>query len=257
MGFDVLKKLRFGVVALNKLSDFNENSSLESFNTEFLRRHENQSMPFYKVLDPDSGIGYKGVSVAKTPLIENLAIGNSGINQQRNTWDNKKDFLLQKALFAYQNNLSIVHIEEDELSAFEENPKLYPDSFSVFFNVIGDEGNEMVMIKSVSGPSANNLIGRFGYLDDGILELSNEICGAERQMKPNEILAVIVHLPEARTGNILHRKFQREFELPYLAKSSLSSKNEIPIKKIKEFILAEKNIQNSMEYSSIDYLHMI
>ena len=229
LGFDVLKKLRSGVVALNKLSDFNENSSLESFKTEFLRRYENQSMPLYKVLDPDSGIGYKGVSGAKTPLIENLAIGNSGVNPQKITWDNKKDFLLQKALFAYQNNLSIVPIEEDELSAFDENPKLYPDSFSVFFNVIGDEGNEKVMIKSVSGPSANILIGRFGYLDDGILNISNEICRAESQMSPNKILAEIVHLPEARTGNILHRKFQRDFEIPYLAKSSLTSKNQIPI----------------------------
>ncbi len=229
LGYDVLKKVRLGVTVLNKLSAPNINSSIESFKTDFLKRYENQAIPLCKVLDPDSGIGYKGVSGAKTPLLENLPIGKNVSNQRNITWDNKKDFLIQKALYAYQNNLSIVNIEDDELLAFEENTKLYPDSFSVFFNVVEDEDKEMVMLKSVSGPSANNLIGRFGYLNDDILEISNKICKAESEMNPNKILAEIVHLPEARTGNILHRKFQREFEIPYLAKSSLPSKNQISI----------------------------
>jgi len=69
------------------------------------------------------------------------------------------------------------------------------------------------------GSTATYLLSRFSHIDADIYNYIEEILTKEEE--ENVIFAEIVHLPEARTGNVLSRANLRNYEIPYLAKSAL------------------------------------
>ena len=229
LSFKTLKAMRPALSVLNKLCSNQENANLKDFKKKFQERYEEYEQPLVNVLDPDIGIGYGKQSGAKAPLVDELAIAPKYANEKQISLDAKKSFLLKKLIHATANNLKTVDLTDEEINKFEEDETLYPDSFSAFVNIFHEEGKEKINIKSVSGPSANGLIGRFAHLDQRILDLCNEMSDVENKLNPNAIVAEIVHLPQARTGNILYRNFQREYEIPYLGGSSVSLENQILI----------------------------
>lgn len=230
LSYSVIKKLRNAIVVVNKLSTKRTNATLDDFKKKFQERYEEYEQPLINVLDPDLGIGYGSGSGAKTPLVDKLAIrGRHASNTRNITWNKKAEFIFKKALHALQNGVTEINLTDEDINQFKENESLYPDSFSTFFNVFHENGEEKVHLKSVWGPSANGLIGRFAHLDDSIETMCNDIHNHEKQLYPNKILAEIIHLPQARTGNILYRKFQRDYEIPYLGNSSLDEENQLNV----------------------------
>lgn len=229
LSFKTLKTLRPAITVLNKLQSRQENAALKDFKQKFYERYEEYEQPLVTVLDPDVGIGYGKQSGAKAPLVDELGIKGRFSSEKQIGMDAKKLFLFQKLLHATANGLQAIELQEEEINKFEEQEALYPDSFSAFVNVFHENGVEKINLKSISGPSANSLIGRFGHLDSKILDLCNEIATIENQLHPDAIIAEIVHLPQARTGNILYRNFQRNYEIPYLGTSSLPEENQILI----------------------------
>lgn len=229
LSFKTLKALRPAISALNKLNSNSENPNLKDFKKKFQERYEEYEQPLVNVLDPDIGIGYGKQSGAKAPLVDELAIAPKYATEKQISLDAKKSFLLKKLIHATANNLKTVDLTDEEINKFEEDETLYPESFSAFVNIFHEEGKEKINIKSVSGPSANGLIGRFAHLDQRILDLCNEISDVESKLNADAVVAEIVHLPQARTGNILYRNFQREYEIPYLGGSSVPSENQILI----------------------------
>jgi lantibiotic biosynthesis protein len=229
IGFKTLKALRPAITALNKLQSNHENPTLKEFKKQFLERYEEYEQPLVKVLDPDIGIGYGNKSGAKAPLVDDLALNPNLNNESQITLDNKKRLLFKKLLKSTKERTLAVELTDEEINQFEENEFLYPDSFSVFFNAFHEDGVEKIHLKSISGSSANGLIGRFSHLDAKILDLCNQISTIEKQLHPDKILAEIVHLPQARTGNILYRNFQRDYEIPYLGNASVDLEHQINI----------------------------
>ncbi|MDI9312127.1 MAG: lantibiotic dehydratase [Limnohabitans sp.] len=229
VSFKTLKSLRGAITALNKLQSNSENTTLKEFKKRFLERYEEYEQPLATVLDPDIGLGYAKQTGAKTPLVDNLAVILHKYEEKQLHFDHKKTFLLKKLLVALQTNATAIEITDEELNDFQENELLYPDTFSVFTNIFTEDGKEKINLKSVSGTSANGLIGRFTHLDANILALANEIANLESQLNPDKIIAEIVHLPQARTGNILYRNFQRDYEIPYLGNASVQQEHQIPI----------------------------
>lgn len=229
LSFKTLKTLRPAITVLNKLQSNSDNATLKDFKQKFYERYEEYEQPLVTVLDPDIGIGYGKQSGAKAPLVDELAVTGRHTSERQISMDAKKLFLFKKLLHANANGLQSIELLEEEINKFEENEALYPDTFSAFLNIFHENGIEKINVKSISGPSANGLIGRFGHLDSKILELCDEISEVENQLHPDAIIAEIVHLPQARTGNILYRNFQRNYEIPYLGTSSLPEENQILI----------------------------
>lgn len=229
LSFKIIKKIRGAISVLNRLSFKYENTNLKEFINKFQERYEEYEQPLVSVLDPDIGIGYGMISSARAPLIEDLVFTPQHQALKQINLDRKKSFLLKKIIHATTKNLKIVDFTDEEINKFDEDESLYTDSFSVFINVFNEEGKDKINIKSVSGSSANGLIGRFSHLDDRILNLCNEIAEVESKLNPDVIVAEIVHLPQTRTGNILYRNFKREYEIPYLGASSAPRVNQILI----------------------------
>lgn len=229
ISYKTLKNLRPALSVLNKLQSIPENSSLKEFKKKFLERYEEFEQPLVNVLDPDVGIGYGKTAGAKSILVDDLFVNSTHSGVSQISMDAKKSYLFKKLLHATKNNLQAVELLDEEINKFEENESLYPDTFSAFVNVFHENGVEKINLKTVGGPSANGLIGRFSHLDTQILDLCNEISTIENQLNPDKIIAEIVHLPQARTGNILYRNFQREYEIPYLGNSSLDKEHQIMI----------------------------
>lgn len=229
LSYSTIKKLRSAIVVLNKLQRSRKNPVLDDFKQKFQERYEEYEQPLINVLDPDLGIGYGRGSGAKTPLVDKLAIRGKHSTERQLNWDAKTGFLFKKALNALKENTLEVELSDDEINKFEENENLYPDSFSTFFNVFHENDEEKVHLKSVWGPSANGLIGRFAHLDESIEEICDDIHEKEKALYPDKILAEIIHLPQARTGNILYRKFQRDYEIPYLGNSSLDKEHQLDV----------------------------
>ncbi len=229
LGFKTLKTVRPAITVLNKLQSRYENEALKEFKKQFQERYEEYEQPLVKVLDPDIGIGYGKRSGAKAPLVDELAISPNYANEKQVTLDAQKTLLLKKLIQATKNHHTSIELTDEEINKFEENESLYPDTFSVFLNAFSEEGKEKVYLKSVSGTSANGLIGRFSHLDQKILDLCDEVTTIENQLHSGKIVAEIVHLPQARTGNILYRNFQREYEIPYLGNASVDQEHQISI----------------------------
>ena len=229
LSYSTIKKLRSAIVVLNKLQRPRKNPVLDNFKQKFQERYEEYEQPLINVLDPDLGIGYGRGSGAKTPLVDKLAIRGNYNSERQLTWDAKTGFLFKKALRSLQNGDTEVVLSDDDINQFEENENLYPDSFSTFFNVFHENNEEKVHLKSIWGPSANGLIGRFAHLDESIEAMCDDIHTNEKNLYPDKILAEIIHLPQARTGNILYRKFQRDYEIPYLGNSSLDKEHQLDV----------------------------
>ncbi len=232
LSYSSLKKIRNAIVVLNKLQGERENTLLEDFKRKFQQRYEEYEQPLINVLDPDLGIGYGNNSGAKTPLVDKLAILPKYSKDRKVSWNEKTSFLFKKALSATKKGDTVINLSDEDINTFEEKESLYPDSFSTFFNIFHEDGVEKINLKSIWGPSANGLVGRFSHLNDAILESCNEIHEHDKALHPNKILAEIIHLPQARTGNILYRKFRRDYEIPYLGNSSLDKDNQIDVSDI-------------------------
>ncbi|WP_456312702.1 lantibiotic dehydratase [Pseudomonas shirazensis] len=229
ISFKTLKNLRPALSVLNKLHSSSENGNLKEFKRKFLERFEEYEQPLVSVLDPDIGIGYAKATGAKATLVDDLLINNGQSDVNQIAMDAKKSFLFKKLLHATKNNLQSIELLDEEINKFEENEAAYPDTFSAFVNVFHENGIEKINLKTASGPSANGLIGRFSHLDTKILDLCNEVTTIENQLNQDKIIAEIVHLPQARTGNILYRNFQREYEIPYLGNASVDREHQILI----------------------------
>lgn len=93
-------------------------------------------------------------------------------------------------------------------------------------------------MQSCGGVSAGNLLGRFCHLDPAIHALVRSITKKEQELKPDVICAEIVHLPEARIGNILSRPVLREYEIPYLAQAGVDVAHQL---KVSDLIVSVRN----------------
>ena len=205
------------------------NQKLKDFKTNFFERYETRELPILMALDTEVGIGYGDLGKSKnTPIAEGLNLPEVENNLLSFSQNNFQQFLFNLWLKAHKVNAYQVELKEEDLRKFAVNTSQTAPSNSIMFRLTGDE-NYPIYLEGISGSSGANLLGRFAHADATILEIIQSITKQEQANNPEVIFAEIVHLPENRLGNILLHPPFREFEIPYLAKSSLPVEQQISL----------------------------
>ncbi|ASZ09992.1 lantibiotic dehydratase [Chitinophaga pendula] len=208
---------------------------LASFKEQFAERYESRPVPLPQVIDPDTGIPDANGPYHldyDDPFLNQLNNYNTSIPPMTAPREEHpvKDLLAAKLLQAYKDDTYTVQVTADELGKLKGTESKVPmtDTFPVIFQLIDDE-DASLYIEVVGGITGTSLLGRFARTGDETHQLLREIAEYEQQQHPNQVLADVVYLPEDRVGNILLHPVTRQFEIPYLAQSSLPLAQQLPI----------------------------
>ncbi|GGX07879.1 lantibiotic dehydratase family protein [Aquimarina muelleri] len=222
-------KLKRVLTLLNKISSPNKETDLKRFIDAFVKRYETQEVPLAVALDTEIGIGYLQHQDASdsTSFLEDLYIPSKSNLKQEISWSPVSEILSNK-LQEIQNPY-ILELEDKDFEDLEFNWSDLPDTMSTIVQITKINGEEKMVLSSMGGSSAANLMGRFSTGNKQVLKHIHNIVAVEQQIYPNHILAEVIHLPESRTGNVLRRATIREYEIPYLGKSNVPVKKQISI----------------------------
>ncbi len=234
------KNLLQAVEMLAKLYSNTTNELLTSFAGRFRDRYEDQAVPLLHVLDAETGIGFTERSGRNlSPLLENIAMPAA---QDRDRYDikwNKTEQWLFDLLINNRGRQEIV-LDEKSLEGFSDELPRFPPSMSVLFSMAAED---RIIFRGCSGSSAANLLGRFAHADKKINELVQRITATEQAMNTGVHFAEIVHLPEDRVGNILLHPAFREYEIPFLAQSSLPDQQQVALQDLLISVGQDKQIR--------------
>lgn len=226
------KELKQAISFLNKLTLFNRDTHLSAFKKAFSERFESEEVSLTMVLDTEIGIGYRQNYTAKGihPYLEDLPIPQS--KQKQNFTIHLtpvQKILNEKLQEALLDNQYIIELSDEDFKRFQENWHDLPDTISFMAEIISENNKEKLYIGNGGGSSAANLLGRFCSEKSEVQDLTKTITKKEQELNSGCILAEIIHLPEARIGNVIRRPILRQYEIPYLAQSVLPEENQIPV----------------------------
>lgn len=211
---------------LNKITPNYSNKNLEEFKNRFHARYADSEIPLLQALDPETGIGYPYQDVnGINPLVDDLVLNNKGTENQI-TWTKVQSTLSSILQKCFKENAGKIILTDEDFSEVDFSSNNLSTSFSVMFKVLNSSENK-ISFKNTWGSSAVNILGRFANGDKNILDIINDIVKHEEKQYSDKIIAEIVHLPESRTGNILSRPIFRDYEIAYLAKSSVDNEFKI------------------------------
>jgi thiopeptide-type bacteriocin biosynthesis protein len=232
----VIKDIQFHLEKLLCLAHLTSNPDLQNFRQAFNERYGEQEVSLLIALDAESGVGYAGYSgdqADHTPLINDI-IANKANPSNTISWSKMHDFQLKRLHQCLLDNsveIELTDTDLDELKYFD-TPVL-PNSLYLIGSILGksaeavDAGDFQFELKICGGPSAGTLLGRFCHGDERLLTKVKECLQEEEKFNRDFIYAEIVHLPEARTGNILLRPQLRDYEIVYLGNGSVGRNNQI------------------------------
>ena len=227
---DVVIQLKQAMNLLNKLTFPKKDSALKKFKEAFSARYEDREVFLVQALDVEMGIGYlqNHNSTEGDPLLDDLILPEKPNKQQTNKPWNTVTELLHNKLSSIKRGQTLELLDPD-FKDLKTNWKDLPDTFSTMIELYKTKEKQQIFVDSFRGSSAGNLLGRFSHGDKELYKLSEEIIAKEKELEPNAIHAEIIHLPESRTGNILHRVVSRDYEIPYLGASKATFDKQLPI----------------------------
>lgn len=240
---DWKKQLKRGICFLNKITLAQKEAQLSRFKKEFYERFENQEVSLLYVLDNEIGIGYHQNDSAKGihPYLEDLVI--KGLRKKQNlqlSLDSVHRILNEKVQEALLEQQYTIELSEEDFEDINNNDwNDLPGTTSFMAEIISDDGKEKIILNGSAGKSGANLLGRFCSEKSKVRDLAQIIANKEEAFYKDYILAEIIHLPEARIGNIARRPTLRKYEIPFLAQSVLSSDCQISVEDL--FISVKNN----------------
>jgi hypothetical protein len=238
-----LQSVKKGLKFLNKITPYIQINNLNQFKNAFLERYDGKEMPLEKVLDVESGIGYKQDIKSReiNPLIDDIIFHNKNTRDYKEIKLYNFDSIFQKKLLqSYMSKDYSIKFYDSDVENLIENWEDLPDTFSAFCELVCINGEEKILLGAAGASSAANVSARFCHGDHDIDKFVKNIIEIEEDLSSNKILAEILHLPESRVGNVIMRPVLRRFEIPYLSRSVLPVSNQIPISDILISIKSDK-----------------
>lgn len=276
----VLEEIKQAIYFLAAIKNKGNSTNITRFKEAFVKRYEEQEVSILEVLDSESGIGYPPSQYSfndNTPLLDGLTSLNTDtfVEYKLHPWQIR---LLQAYESATRNNLKEIVINPNDLGIRMDDvkPSDFPISFYSMVQILikrGQTTNYIIDYIGSDGPSALNLLGRFGQVDDQIAQLSKECADKERDLLRDALLAEIVHVPGSRIGNVISRPAFRDYEIPILATASVPASNVIPLtdiyvsvrnnriilrsKQFKKEIIPRNSNAHSYHRETIPYYHFL
>ena len=230
---DALKKqLMQGLSLLSALTPNHRHGLLENFKKRFQERYEEREIPLLEALDPDMGVGFivEEDKIASR-LIEGIRLPAKKSIQSVSLTPLVR--LLLSKLYEYNpSDDGFIEITDKDISQLEYSYNDLPLSMSAMFSLLDydrDKREYLIGGLHFTGSSGANMLGRFADGNEQIKQLVESVARSEKSAYRDEIIAEITHIPESRTGNILHRPHVRDYEIAYLSNTTLDEEHRIPV----------------------------
>ena len=180
------------------------------------------------MLDTEIGIGYRQdiISTGVHPYLEDLKLTTPKEEQGLQIKLSPIHVLLNRKLQeTLLKNTTIIQLIDEDFKEYKESWEDLPDTISIMAEIISENKEEKLFLQRGGGCSAANLLARFNSEKSEVQSIAKEITRKEEELNPDCILAEVLHLPQARIGNIIRRPSLRHYEIPFLAKSLLPKKD--------------------------------
>ena len=236
------------------------NHTLVTFCEKFVSKYEAQEVPLAAALDSEVGVGYglhvNGVSDC-LPLLNGLVVPSTTSTPSL-LWDELAKLKYRLVTKARVEKTKAVRIDDHDLSAISAEDSLptpLPESAYVAGTIVAaspqriDDQKFKFFLGSFLGPSCANLLGRFAQNNSELEENLRNSLQEEEETDPNTIYAEVIHLPEARVGNILARPTLRKYEIPYLGQATVPKADQIPLKDLMVSVRDGKVILRSLKHN--------
>lgn len=237
----LLNTLQQTILAL-KTTASDKTEHFDTFIRQFNQRFEGQFVSLLQVLDDEAGVSFSSDTGYESPLLAGLNITSSRDAGNNHHISKFEQLLLREV--PLKNNTSTLELKsEDLLKDRDKNIMLkqLPASFAVNISLYQDENNQLLVhLHGLSGPSGANMLGRFCHLDEQLLNQVRQYLKKEESLSPEAIFAEVVHMPDGRPGNVISRPSLRDYEIVFLADTTLDESKQIAVSDLYVFIEAGK-----------------
>jgi thiopeptide-type bacteriocin biosynthesis protein len=245
----VATELHEAIEVLAKLQNPKETepANLRRFQEDFYLRYEEQEVPLLEVMDAEMGLGYpvRAHIAEDSPLLDDIVIPAPESGSESYAWSDWQQFLLEKYLDGLGKQTYVWQLDAKELRSFLKNtsPRLAASLYSKGTLIASsaaaiDQGDFAIYHHLTAGPSAASLLGRFCHLDEKLTEQVKKLLQAEEQTCPEAVFAEIVHINQARIGNISMRPVLREYEIPIIVQASVDEAHTI---RLEDLLVSVRN----------------
>ncbi|TWR26814.1 hypothetical protein FPZ42_07185 [Mucilaginibacter achroorhodeus] len=203
-------EIREAVDFLNKNLPYSENLSMSDFKTAFIKKFDLRFVPLNIALDPALGIKYAGFDLQfaqhGSMINEKIFAGQySGQSSTTIGYDPVRRFILNE-MCSGQHHVDLADmIAEESIEA----PRL-PNSISILYRKFRDK----VVLQSIGGCTANQLLGRFSLTSDAIEDFCLQIAELEQHSNPGIEFFDVSYQAEKHVDNINRRKHLYNIEFP-------------------------------------------
>ncbi|MCU1325429.1 MAG: Lanthionine biosynthesis protein LanB [Bryobacterales bacterium] len=230
----VVDELVNGLEVLARLSKPAEPPAIRNFREAFVARYDRRAVPLLEALDEEIGVGFGEPSGDASPLTKGLRLDSGRQNAQAGADGSIQQLVARRLMEAAPDeSLKEITLDVSTLPVNAEWISALADTFSINATLIAEDmacvarGNFELRIRSIVGPGAGRMLGRFCHADEALCSNLRELHRLESELNTDAVFAEIVHLPEGRIGNILCRPVLRDHEIVYLGRSGAGAEHQI------------------------------